>query len=486
MRIRRHGRRGQAMVFILLMSTVMFLLAGLAVDFLWAYVIRARLVTSVDAAALAAVRALGRNSTDMNRVVTLVFESNFPTDYMLARSVTFQPPVISAPEPGIRDVVFSGAATAPTFFMRILGFNSIDVSASATASRRDVNLMLVIDRSGSLHPSKADAWRDVQEAAAFFVEQFDDSRDQVGLVSFGTGAHVDAPLGTGFETPIINAINAQIAAYGAATNSPHGLWLAYAELLKENDSNPINAIVFFTDGQPSAYTASFNVRTTRDYSNNSIPYCDSSPKEAVVGALQSAYSGLFYDALGFWNPHADGPPVTVRYSGSNDYDYFIVSGCDSPNGSFLHNGSWVERLFSSSSCLPNSWSPTWSGVTRTFSITSGPYSVNQCSSYMKETSSSSQYFRGEQIHNASKNLSINIARAARQNNALGQVRVYSIGLGGYGYPADADFLRLVANDPQSSQFAASEPQGLYVYAPTKSQLRAAFNTVASEIFRLIR
>lgn len=486
MRIQRHGRRGQAMVFILLMSTVMFLLAGLAVDFLWAYVIRARLVTSVDAAALAAVRALGRSSQDMNRAVTLTFESNFPTDYMLARSVQFNPPVVTSPSPGIRDVFFSGAATAPTFFMRILGFESIDVSASATASRRDVNLMLVIDRSASLHPSRADAWGDVQEAATFFVEQFDDSRDQVGLVSFGTGANVDVALGTGFETPIINAINSQIVPYSAATNSPHGLWLAYSELIRENDSNPINAIVFFTDGQPSAYTASFNVRTNRDYSNSSVPYCNSSPKEAVLGALQSTYSGQFYDALGFWEPDAGGPPATVRYSGGNDYDYFVVSGCDSPNGSFTHTASWVELLFDSSSCLPSTWTARASGINRTFSITTGPYSVNQCSSYMKQTSSSSQYFRGEQIHNASKNLSVNIARAARQDMSLGQVRIYSVGMGGWGYPADADFLRLVSNDPQSSQFVTSEPQGLYVYAPTKSQLRTAFNTVASEIFRLIR
>lgn len=485
MLIRRHGRRGQAMVFIVLMSTVMFLLAGLAVDFLWAYVIRARLVTSVDAAALSAVRALGRSDVNMNRIVTLVFESNFPDDYMLAKSVTFDPPVITTPSAGIRDVVLSGAATAPTFFMRILGFNSLDVTATATASRRDVNLMLVVDRSASLHPTRANAWGDVQEAAKFFVEQFDDSRDKVGLVSFGSSANVDVPLGTNFETPITNAVDSQVVAYSAATNSPQGMWLAYAELIRANDSNPINAIVFFTDGQPSAYTAKFNVRTTRNYSDNGTPYCDSSPKEAVLGALQSTSSGLFYQALGFWKPDAGGPPAAMRYSGGNEYDYFVVDGCDSPNGAFTHTASDVEEVFGSG-CLPTTWTPTWSGITRTFSISTGPFSVNQCSSNMKSTSSSSQYFRGEQIHNASKNLTVNIAKAARQNTSLGQVRVYSVGMGGWGYPADADFLRLVSNAPLSSGFTASEPQGIYVYAPSKQQLRAAFNTVASEIFRLIR
>jgi hypothetical protein len=357
MQFQRKLRSGQAMVFIMLMATSMFLFAGLAVDFLWAYVIRSRLVTSVDAAALAAVRALGRSDANMNRMVTLVFESNFPDNFMLAKEVTFDPPVITTPAAGIRDVALSGAATAPTFFMRILGFNSIDVSAIATASRRDVNMMLVLDRSGSLHPSRANAWADVQQAAKFFVEQFDDTRDKVGLVTFGTGANVDVALETGFESAMNTAIDNQIVAYGAGTNSPMGMWLAYAELLRANDDNPINAIVFFTDGQPSAYTAKFNVRTTRNYSNNNIPYCNSSPKEAVIAAYQSTSSGLYYNAAGFWKPLTGGPPATVRYSGSNDYDYFIVDGCDSPNGSFTHDGAYVEALFGSG-CLPNTWSPS--------------------------------------------------------------------------------------------------------------------------------
>lgn len=485
MQFPRNRRRGQAMVFILLMATSMFLFAGLAVDFLWAYVIRARLVTSVDAAALAAVRALGRGDANMSRMVTLVFESNFPDDFMLAQDVSFNPPVITTPAAGIRDVVLSGAATAPTFFMRILGFNSIDVSAVATASRRDVNMMLVVDRSASLHPSRANAWGDVQQAAKFFVDQFDDSRDKVGLVSFGTGAKIDVPLGITFKTAINSAIDSQVVPFSAATNSPQGMWLAYSELLRLSDSNPVNAIVFFTDGQPSAYTASFNVRTTRNFSNNSIAYCGSSPKEAVIGALQSQTTGLFYETLGFWNPAAAGPPVTVRYSGANDYDYFVVSGCESPDNSFTHDGSNVELLFAAG-CLPNTWTASAGGISRTFAINTGPYTVNQCSSSLKETSTGSRYTRGEQVHNAAKNLTVNIAAAARQNTTLGQVRVYSVGMGGWGAPADGDFMRLVSNAPLSSAFTTAEPQGIYVYAPSKLQLRAAFNTVASEIFRLIR
>ena len=485
---RRNGRRGQALVFILLTATFSFLMAGLAVDFLWAYVIKARLVLAVDASALAAVRALGRGDTAINRAVTLVFESNFPTNYMLAKSVSFTPPNISSPSPGIRDVFLSGEAIAPTFFMRILGFDSLRVSASATASRRDVNMMLVLDRSASLHPDLANAWVDVQEGATFFVDQFDDSRDRLGLVTFGSGANVDAPLATNFKASVTNAINTQVVARSAATNAPHGMWLGYAELLAAANPNPINAIVFFTDGHPSAYTASFAVRTTRNSSNNSVPYCNTTPQTAVIGALQDPGSGSFYEINGFWSPSAPGPPVTLGYASGYSYDHFVVSGCNSPSGDFTPWASHAEWVLHPDVCLPSSWTATHGSLSRIFSITSGPFSVNQCSSLLKSTSTtwSNRLFRGTQIHNGSKNLMINIAEMARRDATLGKVRIYSIGLGGYGYPADADLLRRLANDPLSPAYSPDEPQGIYVYSPTRLQLRAAFNTVASEIFRLIR
>jgi hypothetical protein len=63
------------------------------------------------------------------------------------------------------------------------------------------------------------------------------------------------------------------------------------------------------------------------------------------------------------------------------------------------------------------------------------------------------------------------------------VTVYSIGLGN----VDSDFLERIANEPGSTDYvAAGETDGLYVFAPTASQLQQAFQTVANEIFRLIQ
>jgi hypothetical protein len=484
--VRNRSRRGgQVIFFIVLCSTFFFSLAGLATDFIWAYVIKQRLTTAVDAASLAAVRALGRGATDMNRIVGLVFDANFPEGFLLAKDIRYDAPNVTTPEPGIRNVELTGRATAPTFFMRIWGVDELEVRAGATASRRDVNLMLVLDRSASLHPMNADAWDDVQQAASYFVEQFDGSRDRLGLVTFGTSAAVDVPLGVNTKTAITSAIANQVVAASAATNSPEGLWLAYAEMLRVGDPYPINSIVFFTDGQPSGYTATFTVRTSPASGSNSAPYCNSSSKQAVIAALQSGSD--FYEISGFWNPAASTPVTTGSYFGMT-YEHFIVPGCDNNQHNFAPYGTDAELIFNSSACLPTNWTATHGSISRTFSITNGPYTVNQCSSLLKSTSTnwSNRVYRGTQVHSASKNLTVNIANAARSELSLGEVRIYAIGLGGWGYPADADFLERVANDAESPYYDSSQPAGLYFYSPSPLQLTQAFNQVASEIFRLLR
>ena len=45
----------------------------------------------------------------------------------------------------------SASATMPTFFMRILNMPTVTVSAGGVAQRRDVRVVLAIDRSSSMH-----------------------------------------------------------------------------------------------------------------------------------------------------------------------------------------------------------------------------------------------------------------------------------------------------------------------------------------------
>jgi hypothetical protein len=99
--------------------------------------------------------------------------------------------------------------------------------------------------------------------------------------------------------------------------------------------------------------------------------------------------------------------------------------------------------------------------------------------------------RGLNIKPVSENLTVNTAIRIRTGGVGVPATIYGIGLGGEAptsYPADHNLMRRVANDAASPDFAShsNEPSGIYVYAPTGAQLRQAFQSVASEIFRLIQ
>ena len=61
--------------------------------------------------------------------------------------------------------------------------------------------------------------------------------------------------------------------------------------------------------------------------------------------------------------------------------------------------------------------------------------------------------------------------------------IYTIGLGSNG-GVDHELLRRTANDPTSPIYDDTKPPGLYVYAPTPTDLNYAFVRVASEILRI--
>ena len=497
----------------------MIALGGLAVDLVLAYTVKTFLATATDAAALGAVRALERGVTytdqqdEVQRVAGMLFDSNFPDGLMLtgtsgqfAQSISIAAKTMDPSAPsmfeqdpsmkaGMREVRVNTVAEAPTFFMRYFGVDKVVVRSSAYAARRDVNVVVVLDRSASL--KSANAWDDVQQSAITFVQKFDNNRDRVGLVTFGTGANVDYPLASGFKTgnAIKNKILAQQVPSSAYTNYSTGLWLAYSELLRIADGDALNAIVFFTDGQPSAFSATFRMRTS------SSPRCSQSSLEGTVGAAQDTSSWnnpRFYDIRGLWKRQAGAAPVYYG-SGSSSYDHPQNPSCSGMD----QWGGNVELAFNSSYSWPTSWTVTEpDGSTKTFCIDDSAsgclgddgdysYSKNDSRLYNESTNYNNTTFRGTNVHNGAKNLSLNIAQVARQDTSLGGVYIHAIGLGGYGYDADATFMKTMANDPSDSygvQITADEdePIGSYVYAPNLGELNAAFDKVRSEVMRLTR
>lgn len=499
------------MVFIVLAIGLLFSLAGLAVDMIFTYAVKVRLVTAVDSTALGIARALGRGVTQSDqaseilRTSDMLFDANFPQQFMLTGTSPriSQGPTISGPnvtpmgsvfendpsiQQGMRQVRLTGEVMVPMFFFRIFGVDSLPVRASARAARQDVNIMLVLDRSASM--LNAGAWAPLQNAAVFFLNQFDNTTDNLGIVTYGSSAAVDLPIGTGFKTGSVgeNRIMNQVVPPSAGTNAPMGLWLGYAELLSLANPNALNVIAFFTDGNPTGYTARFNVFTT---SSGGRPYCPGN--NPMTGALLTGGNteADVSDMYGLFEQYAPYPAV---YSGTT-VDYYLrhVPG-NYTNRLCINLSPWlgdqVEGMFSGG-CLPSTWTPDYKNPAgsgqRTYSTTTttdGPsFSINPCNSALFSDGSSNST-RGRHVHRTAKTLSLNIASDARnQTNSLGGVIIYSIGLG----DVDPTFLTRIANDDSSADYvSAGQTTGLYVYAPGPAQLQQAFQQVANEIFRLIQ
>ncbi|MEZ5366635.1 MAG: VWA domain-containing protein [Bryobacterales bacterium] len=376
---------------IAMLSAMSLGMAGLAVDLVLAYAVKTFLSTATDAAAMGGMRALERGVSysdqeeEVQRVTQMLFDANFPNGLLLTGNTgRFEQSVHIASkqvdpgatsmfqtdtslEPGMREIRVNAIAEAPTFFMRFFGMNKVTVRSSAYAARRDVNVVVVLDRSASL--KNVGAWDDVQNAAIEFIQKFDNNRDRVGLVTFGTGANVDYPLSTGFKTGnvIKNLIQMQTVPNSAYTNSSTGLWLAYSELMRVNDANALNAIVFFTDGQPSAFSAGFKVKT-----GGSGPRCPTSggSLEGTLGAGQDTStwnSPQFYDIRGFWKRQAGPAPVN---SGSTVLDHPQNPVCTGFTNDY---GGNAEYVLDPNESWPRDWSASEAGSTaKTFCIDDNP------------------------------------------------------------------------------------------------------------------
>jgi len=173
-----------------------------------------------------------------------------------------------------RTVSLAASVNVPLIFMRILGFSAGTVTATGTAARRDVVMVLVIDRSGSMTELAA-----VQAGATYFINQFAAGRDKLGLVLISGSAFVAYPPAdwdtnppTGATGPDVNfkgttetpnmltTITNMVS--GSNTGTAEGLMLAWKELQAANEPGALNIIILWTDGAPNGITADFNNSST--------------------------------------------------------------------------------------------------------------------------------------------------------------------------------------------------------------------------------
>ena len=239
-----------------------------------------------------------------------------------------------------RVVTLSVSVQVPLYFMRILGFSNSTVTANGQATRRDSNIVLVLDRSNSMNNSGNCSA--LVADAQIFVNNFVDGRDQLGLVTFQTGANVDYTPKLTFKSsnPSLNTTLGSLVC-GGDTSTAQGLYLGYQQLKALNQPGALNVIVLFTDGQPNAIVANFAIKKQTDtrYDSNNTSQQVSTPASGCTGS--GPLMGVISDA-------STENATSVSDLNATGYTVAVLSSAGVP----ISNGGKSDDDFGVRLCLP--------------------------------------------------------------------------------------------------------------------------------------
>jgi Mg-chelatase subunit ChlD len=464
-------------------------MVGLAIDGGILYMLQARLSQACDAAALAGGRNLnnGNDTTtqtaNAEATMTQFFNANFPSGTWNTQPPNLQ---LNVQATGLRTRTTTVDATvvAPLYFMRSIGINYGTIAGHGQASRKDVNLMLVLDRSGSMQT--AGVCPQMVTQARSFASQFTNGRDQLGLITFMAGSHLDYAPTINFktQTPSLDTTLSTLVC-GGNTGSAQALWLAYQQLLAMAVTQPgaLNVLVFFTDGQPNGLTFDFTgtnpnsilpIKTQSDsrLGTGNSPYSNAA---AYFTMPASSCSGLLapMGVIAQWGGNlSTGATAGVMNESSGSIASTTDGTVSGTTGCYFASNLTDMRRDIAYIPSQDHWGNSTTGYKGGELVPSGPYAGQ----LRLDTPTS--------LSTASTNAADNAAYRIRSDTTL-RPTIFTVGLGGTDtQPIDQDFLERIANDPRSSSFNTSQPVGQFAYASDINELGIAFNAIASTILRL--
>jgi Flp pilus assembly protein TadG len=198
------------------MTVVLLAISGLVIDVGHAYAVKQKLQAVADASALAAAGSLPTVSSAGATAVSYGPAGKNPvSDATVAQttsawcltSITYcyggaPGSAVTSSGGQANGVVVSEQATVPTSFLKLVGVNSLSVSAKAVAcgmcGTQPLNIVLVVDRTGSMAPNIAD----LKAGLATFAGSLDPNLDWVSLLvlppATGGNACVAAPQNTSY------------------------------------------------------------------------------------------------------------------------------------------------------------------------------------------------------------------------------------------------------------------------------------------------
>ena len=470
---------GFVLVYMAAVLALLMVASGLAVDSGRAYLVKAQLSKAVDGAALAAARSL--NSGNPRTEAAQIFRANFPAGYMGTTSSTdpttaadfFTSRVDTAS--GVNTVTVNATAVLPTTFMSVANINNVTIASTGEATRRMVDLSLVLDVSSSI----SSQWGAVRDAARTFINSFDAAHDRLALLTFSDGAQVINPMPAtrGFDkTGMISNVPSTLP--GGSTAMVEGLYRAWDELrsVPAGSQSGLRVIVLFTDGASNSVPGDFGTGPG-------------------VGLRTYDFPQNAGDTHGqTWNsPHITG--LYDTQTGANSVGIDTTVPWDSTNTPFNANPAWPKYLPVASAHTHH----RSAGIPTSFPLQTVSLNVDgvpQSSTRgLRNYDTVAGKYPAEvhNINNAARNLVEEIANAARSDNGDYKIRIYTIGMGqlvplllGTRPESSESMLKRMANDSTSPDFNNQQLEGKYYYAQTAADVGPAFAALQNQILRLTK
>ena len=219
---------------------------------------RRQFQNAVDAAAHAGAQMLP-DTVAASTQAEYYFNANLPSLGASTLSINF-------PTTDHEQIQVSGSAEVKFAFLSLFGKNSALVSARAVAGAQSTDVMLALDRSGSMcwdshgtggncsdPPEIKEPMNSVQVAANGFSDLFEPGWARVGLVSFSNTATLDQEISTDFGpgSSLEAAVNNLFPS--GRTNIGDAIVAAHDEVLNGAATRPdaLKVIVLLSDGVPN-------------------------------------------------------------------------------------------------------------------------------------------------------------------------------------------------------------------------------------------
>jgi Flp pilus assembly protein TadG len=448
MRFYKHTQRGGITLMVVLSLTTLLAVVALAFSAGLSYMVRSKLNAATDAAGLAAARAISNGTTQVEQTANAkaaaqrFFNANFPANYLMSTATLNDVGVsFSASEV---TVTVSASASLPTALFGGFSTGVLAPSVLTETKRKDLDMIVVMDTSGSLAGSAAN----VRSSAVTFLNQFNVTRDRVGLVHFAFGSIVDdaiRPIARGFDR---TSMTTHIKAYSfsGSTASAEGMYTARDQInsvptANLNRSN-LRVIVFFSDGAPNSFGAYLNWKTAGTCTQAGTIYTDDDGSGTPAGLYKLDQQ---YDDIGGNCTPSDLPSKVTSL----------------PDWYNAHNPTLT---------------PNDPALREYPIVTTTPRVVTNTLTYAN-------------VNRAARNLVEGMASKSRDEG----IYIFTLGLGsslkiGTGVDGEKgeDTLKCMANsvDAPARCYNAAKPVGVYCYAATQADLTPCFSKLASAILRI--